>query len=183
MGIHTGGGELRDGDYYGTAVNRAARLMSVGHGGQIVVSLATSELVRDTNVELMDLGMHRLRDLGEPEHVFQVRASRPRPATSHSCDPSTRSRRTFRSQLTTFVGRDADVADVLEALDHSRVVTLIGVGGVGKTRLAVQAGAEALPRYRDGVWLCELGPLSDPGGAARRGRHRDSACSSGPGSR
>ncbi len=62
-------------------------------------------------------------------------------------------------QLTTFVGRDDDVADVLEAMHHSRVVTLIGVGGVGKTRLAVQAGAEALPRYRDGVWLCELGPL------------------------
>jgi len=161
MGIHTGGGELRDGDYYSSAVNRAARLMSVAHGGQIVVSLATSELVRGTTVELMDLGMHRLRDLGEPEHVFQVM----HPGLGREF-PLLRSLDAFPTnlplQLTTFVGRDDDVAEVLEAVHHSRVVTLIGVGGVGKTRLAVQAAAEALPRYRDGVWLCELGPLSDP---------------------
>jgi predicted ATPase/class 3 adenylate cyclase len=162
MGVHTGTAEVRDGDYYGTALNRAARLMSVGHGGQVLVSLATNELVRGTGSELEDLGSHHLRDLGEPERIFQV--LHPGLETEFA---ALRSLDAFSTnlplQVTSFVGRDDDVADVIEALGQSRVVTLIGVGGVGKTRLAVQTAAEVLPRYRDGVWLCELGPLSDPG--------------------
>src|SRR5262249_45968910 len=154
--------ELRDGDYYGPALNRAARLMSVGHGGQILVSLATNELVRGSGVDVADLGMHQLPDLGEPERVFQVVH-----AGLEAEFPALRSLDAFATnlplQVTTFVGRDDDVADVIEALEHSRVVTLIGVGGVGKTRLAIQTAAEVLDGYRDGVWLCELGPLSDPG--------------------
>ena len=168
MGIHTGPAELRDGDYYGTAVNRAARLMSVAHGGQIVMSGAVEQLSRDSLpavVTLADLGEHRLRDLGQPEHVFQVLHPE-LPAEF----PALRSVETYPSnlpqQLTTFVGRDQELVEIAEVLDEARVVTLIGVGGVGKTRLALQVAAELLPRFGAGAWLCELGPLSDASGVA-----------------
>jgi len=160
MGIHTGEAELRAGDYYGTALNRAARIMSVAHGGQVVVSLTTSDLLRDAPVELLDLGDHRLRDLGEPERIFQVVHPDLRQAF-----PALRSVENFPTNLplqtTSFVGREDDMAEVIAAFDHSRLVTLTGVGGVGKTRLAIQVGAELLPQYPDGAWLCELGPLGD----------------------
>ena len=110
MGIHTGPAELRDGDYYGTAVNRAARLMSAGHGGQIVVSLATEELVQESGVELLDLGEHVLRDLARPERVFQVvhpglRREFPR-LSSLDAFPGN-----LPAQVTSFVGRDARPRD------------------------------------------------------------------------
>jgi predicted ATPase/class 3 adenylate cyclase len=163
MGVHTGAAEVRDGDYYGPALNRAARLMSVAHGGQIVVSGATSELLRDARVELVDLGQHRLRDLGEPEQVHQV----VHPELLRDFAPL-RSVDAFPSNLplqtTSFVGREDDMADVSDALGDARVVTLTGVGGVGKTRLAVQVAAEVLPSFRDGAWLVELGPLNTPDG-------------------
>ena len=160
MGVHTGVAEVRDGDYYGGALNRAARLMAIAHGDQIVVSLATAELVRDDDYGLVDLGEHRLRDLGRAERVFQL---------THPGLPSEfaalRSLESFPTnlplQVTSFVGRSREVEDVMDALGESRVVTLTGVGGMGKTRLALQVGGEVLPRYRDGVWLCELGPLGD----------------------
>jgi predicted ATPase/class 3 adenylate cyclase len=163
MGVHTGSAEIRDGDYYGTALNRAARLMSVAHGGQIVVSLATSELIRDTGTEVVDLGEHRLRDLGHAERIFQVTH------VGLQVDfPPLRSVERFPTNLplqtTSFIGRDEDMADVIEALGQVRVVTLTGVGGVGKTRLAVQVAAELLEQFRDGAWMVELGPLSDPEG-------------------
>jgi predicted ATPase/class 3 adenylate cyclase len=162
MGLHTGTAEIRDGDYFGPALNRAARLAGAGHGGQVLVSGATGGLMQGSGVELVDLGSHQLRDLGEPERVFQVR----HPALESEFAPL-RTLDAFATnlplQVTTFVGRDDDLIEVTEALGESRVVTLIGVGGVGKTRLAVQTAAEMLPRYRDGVWMCELGPLSDPG--------------------
>jgi predicted ATPase/class 3 adenylate cyclase len=162
MGVHTGAAEIRDGDYYGTTLNRAARLMSVGHGGQVLASGATSELLRGSSVELVDLGSHQLRDLGEPERVFQVVHSRlgSEFAPLRTLDAFATN---LPLQVSTFVGRDDDVDEVMEALGQGRLVTLIGVGGVGKTRLAIQTAAELLPRYGDGVWLCELGPLSDPG--------------------
>jgi predicted ATPase/class 3 adenylate cyclase len=162
IGLHTGVAELRDGDYFGSVVNRAARLMDAGHGGQILVSGATSELLKASGVEFVDLGSHQLRDLGEPERIFQVLHGGMRAdfAPLKTLD-------TFSTnlplQVTTFVGREDDVADVIEALGQSRVVTLIGVGGVGKTRLAVQTAAQVLPDYRDGAYLCELGPLNDAG--------------------
>ena len=180
MGIHTGAAEARDGDYYGTAVNRAARVMSVAHGGQVIVTRATNELVRDSRHEVVDLGDHRLRDLGEPEHVFQV--THPDLARDF---PRLRSVDAYPTNLplqaTSFVGRDDDIVDVAKALEDARVVTLTGVGGVGKTRLAVQTAAELLPRFRDGAWLCELGPLSDPAGlpdvlAAALGCSRGRGC-------
>ncbi|MDQ6852173.1 MAG: adenylate/guanylate cyclase domain-containing protein [Actinomycetota bacterium] len=163
MGIHTGEAQQRDGDYYGTALNRAARLMSAGHGGQVLVSHATEELVRDAvdeGVELQDLGTHRLRDLTRPERVFQLGVPGLR-----ADFPPIRSLDTFPGnlppQLTSFVGRDEELAGVAKALDESRLVTLTGVGGVGKTRLAIQLAADVVPRFRDGAWLCELAAAPD----------------------
>jgi predicted ATPase/class 3 adenylate cyclase len=162
IGIHTGPAEQRDGDYYGTAVNRAARLMSVAHGGQVVVSLATEQLVRDEldDIDLVDLGEHRLRDLARPERVFQVvhpdlRADFP-PLQSLDAFPTN-----LPLQVTEFVGRDAELAAVAKELAESRVVTLTGAGGVGKTRLAVQAAATALPNFPDGAWFVDLAPIDD----------------------
>ena len=166
MGIHAGPAELRDGDYYGTAVNRAARLMSVAHGGQVVVSLAASELLPDGGVELLDLGEHALRDLSRPERVFQVE----HPGLDRDFPPLATLDAyagNLPIQVTSFVGRDDDVARIVALLGESVLVTLIGTGGVGKTRLAAQVAAEVLPRFRDGAWFCELAPADDPDGMAQ----------------
>jgi predicted ATPase/class 3 adenylate cyclase len=164
MGVHTGAAAHRDGDYYGTPVNRAARLAAAAHGGQVVVSLATAELVGDDlpeGTELTDLGEHRLRDLSRPEHVFQLRA--PGLATTF---PPLRTVDAYPTnlplQLTSLVGRDDVLSKVVKALEYSRLVTITGVGGVGKTRLATQVAAELLPRLPDGAWLCELAAANDP---------------------
>ena len=164
MGVHTGGAELRDGDYFGPAVNRAARLMQAASGGQVLVSLATEELVRDSleaGFGLVELGEHRLRDLSRPERVFQLIGPGLRsefgPLRSLDVLPCN-----LPAQLTSFVGRGAELEELLAELESTRVVTLTGVGGVGKTRLALQVAAEALPRFGDGVWLVELGPIGEP---------------------
>jgi predicted ATPase/class 3 adenylate cyclase/tetratricopeptide (TPR) repeat protein len=161
MGVHTGPAELRDGDYYGTAVNRAARLMSVAHGGQIVVSLASEELVQESGVELLDLGEHVLKDLSRAERVFQV-------VHRELCSdfPVLRSLDAFPgnlpAQVTSFVGRDDDMAQIVEMLaEGAALVTLIGTGGVGKTRLAVQVAAEVLAQFGDGAWFCDLASARD----------------------
>jgi len=158
MAIHTGDVEERGGDYFGPPLNRCARLMASGHGGQVLCSGVTASLVNDRLPDasaLRDLGSHRLRDLSEPEHVFQL--DHPDLRTAF---PALRSLDSYRtnlpSQPTAFVGRDATVLEVGKALDETRVVTLCGVGGVGKTRLALQVGAHVLPRFPDGVWLVEL---------------------------
>jgi predicted ATPase/class 3 adenylate cyclase len=165
MGLHTGHAEMRDGDYYGPAVNRAARVAAAAHGGQIVMSHATEELVRDEmpmQCDLVDLGEHRLRDLSRPERVFQVAAAglpaEFAPLRTLDAFPTN-----LPLQMTSFVGRGRELVEITQAFDDSRLVTLTGVGGVGKTRLAVQVGAELLPRFGDGVWLCELGPVADRG--------------------
>jgi predicted ATPase/class 3 adenylate cyclase len=164
MGLHTGAAEVRDGDYYGTAVNRAARVMSTAHGGQVLASLASAELVRDAGldgVELVDLGEHHLRDLARAEHLFQLVGS-----GLPSEFPPLRTLDAFPTNLprqpTTFVGRTREVAEVVQLLGDSQVVTLTGVGGVGKTRLALQVAAEVLPIFRDGAWLVELAVVADP---------------------
>jgi predicted ATPase/class 3 adenylate cyclase len=164
MGLHTGEADLRDGDYYGPTLNRAARLAATAHGGQIVASKATETVVRERladGVTLEDLGEHRLRDLAQPEWVYQV-VHRDLPREF----PALRSLDAYPGnlplQLTAFIGRADELADVAASLRDARVVTITGVGGVGKTRLAIQAAADALPRYRDGAWLCELAPVGDP---------------------
>ena len=164
MGVHTGSAEYRDGDYFGTAVNRAARVMAAAHGGQVVVSLATEELVRDSlpeHVTLVDLGEHRLRDLARPERIFQLAHPellgdfpRLQSLDAFPCN--------LPAQVSSFVGRDQDVAEVSRALAEWRLLTLTGVGGVGKTRLAIQVAAEVLPYFPDGAWLCELAAASEP---------------------
>ena len=160
MGIHSGHADVREGDYYGTAVNKAARLMSAAHGGQIVVSLATEELVPDGAVELVDLGEHALRDLARPERVFQVA----HPGLAREF-PRISSLDAFGGnlpvQVTSFVGRDDDLDRIVAILDDSSLVTLTGTGGVGKTRLAVQVAAEVVPRFGDGAWFCELAAVDD----------------------
>ncbi|HEX8917928.1 MAG TPA: adenylate/guanylate cyclase domain-containing protein, partial [Chloroflexota bacterium] len=164
MGLHTGEAQERSGDYFGPALNRAARLMSIAHGGQTLLSTTTADLVRDqlpADVFLKDLGQHRLRDLVRSEHVFQLS----HPALPADFPP-VRSIDAFPNnlpvQLTSFVGREREIAEAREKLRSARLLTLIGPGGTGKTRLALQLAAEVLPSFADGVWLAELAPLTDP---------------------
>ncbi len=167
MGLHTGTADRRGGDYFGSTLNRAARLMAVAHGGQVACSAATADLARDAlaTVEFQDLGEHRLRDLSRPERVFQVRGSGLR-----SEFPALASLDAFPGnlplQVSSFIGRQRELARVSGALGEARVVTLTGVGGVGKTRLAVQVASEVLPRFREGAWLVELAPVRAPEGVA-----------------
>jgi hypothetical protein len=135
--------------------------MGVAHGGQVVVSASTSSLVRDGSVELVDLGEHRLRDLSVAERVFQVRAPGLErvfpPLRSVDALPGTLPR-----QVTTFVGREAEIVSLSELVARSSLVTLTGVGGVGKTRLALEIAAEVIGEFPDGAWLCEFAPVTDP---------------------
>jgi hypothetical protein len=163
MGLHTGEVQERHGDYLGPAVNRTARLMALAHGGQVVASAATADVVADTlppEVKLVDLGEHLLRDLSRREHVFQVEApglgSEFQPLRSPDLMPGN-----LPVQPTSFVGRSSEVRDVSEALGRAHLVTVTGVGGVGKTRLAIQVAADLLPTFADGAWLCELAAAGD----------------------
>jgi predicted ATPase/class 3 adenylate cyclase len=164
MGLHSGTAERRGGDYFGPVLNRAARLMGVAHPGQVLCSQTTADLVADSlpeGVGLVALGEHRLRDLSRPEQVFQLTHPGlerlfPPPLTLDAT-PSN-----LPVQLTSFVGREAELASVARMLEHARLVTITGVGGVGKTRLALQVAAEVLPRFVDGVWVCELAAAGDP---------------------
>jgi predicted ATPase/class 3 adenylate cyclase len=166
MALHSGTCEERSGDYFGPVVNRAARLEAVAHGGQLVLSRLTAELLRDRlpeGISLRDLGEHRLKDLGHPEGVFLVCAeglasdfpplrSLDNPALHHN----------LAEQISSFVGREREVAEVGRLLHDARLVTLAGPGGVGKTRLALQAAAESLDGSGDGAWFVDLAPIADP---------------------
>ncbi len=163
-GLHAGAHQRRDNDFYGTEVNRAARVMSVAHGGQTLLSKAVADRVLGDlpiDVTLRDLGRVRLRDLTSPEHVYQLvhpqlRADFP-PLRSLEATPNN-----LAQQLNSFVGRERETAEVKAMLAANRLVTLLGMGGIGKSRLSVQLGAEVMDDYSDGVWLIELAPLSDP---------------------
>ncbi|MFI5505972.1 adenylate/guanylate cyclase domain-containing protein [Mycobacterium sp. NPDC051804] len=167
IGLHTDEGiVVNDNNYVSQPVNRAARLMAAAHGGQIVLSGATEALVREELPQgrwLTDLGEHRLRDLGRPLRVYQLSS-----ADLSEEFPPLRSLDAFPGnlppQVSSFVGRQAEARRVASALEASRVVTLTGVGGVGKTRMAIQVAAELLPRFREGAWLVELAPIRDPEG-------------------
>jgi predicted ATPase len=160
MGIATGAVELRGDDYFGPALNRTARVMSAGHGGQILVAAATAALAPAQ--DLVDLGVYRLRDLSGAEHLFQVRGDGLRseflPLRTLDAIPGN-----LPVQSTSFVGRTSEVKEVMELVRAHRLVTLTGVGGVGKTRLALQVAAELTGEFPDGVWLVELAPVLDPG--------------------
>jgi predicted ATPase/class 3 adenylate cyclase len=163
--LHTGGGELREGDYYGPEVNRCARLRAIAHGGQTIFSESQANLARDSLPDgalLRDLGEHRLKDLERPERVFQL------------CHPSLPEefpplaslsvlRHNLPVQLTSFIGREEEMAQVRAHLASTRSMTLTGTGGCGKTRLALQVAADVLAGYPDGAWLVELASISDPG--------------------
>jgi predicted ATPase/class 3 adenylate cyclase len=164
VAVHTGDAEVREGDYYGAAVNRCARLRAIASGGQTLLSLATQELVRDhlpAGATLRDLGEHRLRDLVRPERVFQLDV----PGVPTQFAPL-RSLEAFPTnlpvQLTSFIGRERELAEVKQLLEHHRLVTFTGAGGTGKSRLSLQVAADLLDAYPDGVWLVELAPLTDP---------------------
>lgn len=164
MGIHTGSAELRDDDYYGPAVNRAARLANAAHGGQVVLSQTAAMLVTDalpTGASLLDLGEHRLRDVPRPEHAFQLN----HPVLRSGFPPLRTADRVpgnLPRYTDAFIGREQAMADVSALLDESPVVTLLGVGGVGKTRLAVSTAAAISHRFPDGTWIVGLGPVADP---------------------
>jgi predicted ATPase/Tfp pilus assembly protein PilF len=169
MALHTGEADLRDGDYYGTVVNRCARLRAIAHGGQTLLSLTTAELVRSAlpeGMSLRALGPHRLKDLQRPEQVFQL----VHPDLPWEFPPL-RSLDTLRHnlpvQLTNFIGRELEVTVVKGLLSQIRLLTLTGPGGCGKTRLSLQAAAELLEECPDGVWLVELASLTDPAGVPR----------------
>ncbi len=160
MGIATGEAELRDGDYFGTVLNRAARVMAAGHGGQILLAESTAGLL--SWVDLLDLGPRRLRDVPTPVGVFQVRA--PGLQTDFpALQALDTSPGNLRPAATSFIGRDAELAEVQAALREHRVVTLTGVGGVGKTRLAQEVAAYLADEFPDGVWFFELAVVADPG--------------------
>ncbi|HVA93132.1 MAG TPA: helix-turn-helix domain-containing protein [Chloroflexota bacterium] len=165
MGLHTGEAHPRDGSYHGAVVNRAARIRSLAHGGQILFSEATYDLVRDglpEGVSLRALGAHGLKGLRRPEVVYQVlhpHLPAEFPPLSSPQAPKTN----LPVQVTSFVGRERELAAVLDLLDHSRLVTLTGAGGSGKTRLALQVATELLGEFPDGVFLVALAPITDPG--------------------
>ena len=163
-GLHAGVAEQRDSDFFGSALNRAARIMAAAHGGQVLASQALAVLLVErvpNGVTLQDLGAVRLRDLASPERVFQV----VHPSLRHEF-PSLRSLSStpnnLPQQMTSFIGRESELGDVRRALAKARLVSLLGAGGLGKTRLSLQAAAEAMDDFPDGVWLVELAPVADP---------------------
>ena len=159
MGIATGEAELRGADYFGAVLNRAARVMAAGHGGQILLAESTAGLL--SGVDLVDLGPRRLRDLPTVVGVFQVRA-----AGLRTDFPSLRTLDetpgNLRPAVTSFIGRESDLVEVEAALHEHQLVTLTGVGGVGKTRLALEVAAHLADEFPDGVWLFELAAVGDP---------------------
>ena len=158
MGIATGEAEFRGDDYFGTVVNRAARVMAAGHGGQILLDGATASLC--SGADLVALGPKRLRDLTRPIELFQVRAVGLR-TTFPPLETVDSAPGNLRLPPTSFVGRDAEVAEVQTALKAHRMVTLTGVGGVGKTRLALEVASRAAADFTDGVFVIELAPIGD----------------------
>ncbi len=163
-GLHLGIHERRDNDFFGTAVNRAARIMAAAHGGQVLVSEAVALRVAARmagGLGLRDLGSVRLRDLTSPERVFQVLhpALRDRFPALRSLESTPNN---LPHQLTSFVGREQVLRDAQALLGRTRLLTLTGVGGLGKTRLSLQLAAEVLDGFPDGVWFVELAPLRAP---------------------
>jgi predicted ATPase/DNA-binding SARP family transcriptional activator len=177
IALHTGEAHERDGDYFGLALNRAARLRALAGGGTTVMSQSTAEIVQDRlppGVDLVDLGRQDLRGLSRPENVFELRAGPLSVDAAHAHSvrvgvragtaalrPGARRPHTLPDPLTSFVGRERELADLQEALAATRLLTLTGPGGCGKTRLALKAASELSNRFPGGVWWVELAALAD----------------------
>lgn len=163
IGVHTGEAIVAEGDYFGTTLNRVARLMAAGHGGQILLSAETAALIETElpkGTAVRDLGAHRLKDLAEPQKIYQLLADGlpdefPQLA-SLDAQPNN-----LPSQISSFVGREEERARLRDLLDANRLVTVCGPGGIGKTRLALQAAADAVGRYGDGTWMVALADIDD----------------------
>ena len=162
MALHTGHSAERDGDYFGPTVNRVARLLAVGNGGQVLLSGACVELVQGelpAQCSLRDLGEHRLKDLAQPERIHQLLAPdlvadfAPLRSLEHLSN-------NLPAQVSSFIGREAEIAEITALIEQHRLVTLVGSGGVGKTRLSLHVAADLVDQVRDGVWFVELAPLS-----------------------
>ena len=162
-GLHAGVDERRDNDFFGRAVNRAARITSVAHGGQVLLSEAVAILLRErlpADVSLRDLGSVRLRDLAGPERIYQVvhpklRVDFPALRALESTPNN------LPQQVTSFIGRERELDEIAKSLGKTRLLTLLGMGGIGKTRLSLQVAADVLDDFPDGVWFVELAPLTD----------------------
>jgi predicted ATPase/class 3 adenylate cyclase len=166
MAVHTGEADPRSGDYYGPAVNHCARLRAAAHGAQVLVSSVTADLVREgvaSDISLRDLGEYQLKDLERPDHVWQlVHPSLPTEFPPLASLPG--ARRNLPSLPTAFIGRDQVVADIKALLSGNsvRLLTLTGVGGIGKTRLALRVAGELVGNFQDGVFFVPLAPIADP---------------------
>ncbi len=163
IALHTGETEERGGDYFGSAVNRVARLLSIAHGDQIILSAVTAALIerdKPPELSLRDLGEHRLKDIDQPQRVFQLCAKGLREDFQRSAAFVVQTNLT--QQLTSFVDRDDERAEIKRRLEQQRLITVLGTGGLGKSRLCLEAGAQVLDRYPDGVWLVELAHVSSP---------------------
>lgn len=171
MALHTGAAEYRNEDYFGQTLNRVARLLAIGHGGQVLLSDVTQELVRDRLpplVGLRDQGSHLLKDLMRPEHIFQlVHPHLPRefPPLRSLNNPNLPNN--LPQQVTSFIGREREMAEITALLERTRLLTLVGTGGAGKTRLSLQFAADMLDGCGDGVWFVELAPIADANQVAR----------------
>ena len=169
MAIHAGAADLHAGAYtsgeYGSGLtlSHASRLLSAAHGGQILVSSAAHEMLRDAmpgEIELRDLGRHRLRDFTKAEHLFQV-VVQDLPSAFPFLASLEEVPHNLPRLLTSFIGREREIADVKRLLE-SRLLTLTGPGGTGKTRLSLHIATELFPEFPDGVWLLELAPITEP---------------------
>ena len=153
MGLHSGDAESRDGDYFGPTLNRAARVMDAGHGGQVLVSTATAGLLRGQ--DLVDLGEHHLKGFETSERIFQV---------GFGEFPALRTSRPIVGnlplELSTYIGRSQEVKALAADLTGHRLVTLIGVGGTGKTQLAIETGTMVSELFPDGCWIVELATVT-----------------------
>ncbi len=164
MGLHTGEPTVAGSHYVGIDVHRAARIMAVGYGGQILLSHATRDLIErhlPEGLKARDLGEHRLKDLTRPEHIFQM-VTPDLPGDFPPLKTLDIISNNLPIQLTTFIGREREIEDVKRSLAKTRLLTLMGSGGAGKTRLAVQVAADLIEQFEKGVWLVELAPLEDP---------------------
>ncbi len=162
-GMHAGRHHRRDDDYFGTEVNRAARIMGAAYGGQVLMSAAVAAMVGTRlpqGVSLRDLGAVRLRDLGSPERIFELVHPRLR-ADFPALRSLEKTPNNLPHEVTSFVGREREVSQARTLLEGSRLLTVVGMGGIGKTRLTLHVAAQAMDDYPDGVWFVELAPLND----------------------